>query len=73
MVFVPATQLRHLGTIYWAQEKSDRKYTNTLKPFNWIALVINAMFILLHYGQTILFYDGIAQDLPNWASQGAVI
>lgn len=61
------------GTIYWAQERSDRKYTNTIKPFNIIALGINAVFILAHYAQTALFYDGIAQDLPSWTSQGSVI
>lgn len=61
------------GTIYWAQERSERKYTSKLKPFNLIALGINAVFILAHYGQTIIFYDGIAQDLPSWTSQGAVI
>jgi len=61
------------GTIYWAQEKSDRKYSNTLKPFNFIALGINAVFILAHYAQTAIFYDGIAQDMPSWTSQGSVI
>ncbi|GAB5493438.1 MAG: hypothetical protein Phog2KO_36530 [Phototrophicaceae bacterium] len=60
-------------TIYWAQERSSRKYTNTLKPFNFIALGINAVFILMHYAQTAIFYDGIAQDLPSWTSQGSVI
>ncbi|MGB7339262.1 MAG: hypothetical protein WBC91_10260 [Phototrophicaceae bacterium] len=61
------------GTIYWAQEKSNRKYTSTLKPFNFIAIAINIVFIFAHYAQTIVFYDGIAQDLPSWTSQGAVI
>ena len=61
------------GTIYWAQERSNRKYTSTLKPFNFIALGINAVFVLSHYAQTAIFYDGIAQDLPSWTSQGAVI
>ena len=61
------------STIYWAQERSSRKYTSNLKPFNFIALGINAVFILAHYAQTAIFYDGIAQDLPSWTSQGAVI
>lgn len=61
------------GTIYWAQERSSRKYTDTLKPVNFIALAINAVFIVSHYAQTAIFYDGIAQDLPSWTSQGAVI
>src|SRR5688572_5426230 len=57
------------GTIYWAQEKSNREYGSTLKPFNIAALAINAVFILLHYAQTAFFYDGIAQDIPSWTSQ----
>ncbi|MCA9913760.1 MAG: hypothetical protein KC496_10445, partial [Anaerolineae bacterium] len=61
------------GTIYWAQERSNRKYTNTLKPVNMIALGINGVFIVLHLLQTIFFYDGIAQDLPSWTAQFTVI
>lgn len=61
------------GTIWWAQERSNRRYEKTLKPVNMIALGINGFFILLHYLQTAIFYDGIAQDLPGWTSQGAVI
>jgi len=61
------------GTIYWAQERSNRKYTTHLKSFNFVALAINAVFILAHFAQTAFFYDGIAQDLPSWTSQGAVI
>jgi hypothetical protein len=61
------------GTIYWAQEKSSRQYSSTLKPFNIAALMINAVFILLHYAQTAFFYDAIAQDIPSWTSQGTVI
>lgn len=61
------------GTIYWAQERSSRKYTENLKPFNWVALAINAVFVILHYLQTMFFYDGIAQDIPSWTSQSTVI
>ena len=61
------------GTVYWAQEKSDRKYSGTLKAFNFVALGINAFFILAHFVQTTIFYDGIAQDMPSWTSQGSVI
>ncbi len=60
-------------TIYWAQERSSRKYTDTLKPFNIYALIINAVFIVLHYAQTFFFYDAIAQDIPSWTAQGTVI
>lgn len=60
-------------TIWWAIEKSPRTYTNTLKPVNVVSLLINAVFIVLHYIQTAVFYDGIAQDLPSWTAQGTVI
>jgi glycosyltransferase involved in cell wall biosynthesis len=61
------------GTIYWAQERSSRQYTGTLKPVNLIALGINGVFIVLHLLQTLFFYDGIAQDLPSWTAQFTVI
>ncbi|MBI5671064.1 MAG: hypothetical protein HZC41_23970 [Chloroflexi bacterium] len=60
-------------TIWWAQDRSSRKYTDTLKPVNLIALGINVVFIILHYLQTAFLYDGIAQDIPSWTAQGAVI
>jgi hypothetical protein len=60
-------------TIWWAQERSSRQYTDQLKPVNLIALAINTVFIGLHYLQTAFFYDGIAQDIPSWTAQGAVI
>ncbi|MDE0610714.1 MAG: hypothetical protein OXH77_12495 [Anaerolineaceae bacterium] len=50
-----------------------RKYSDRLRPANWWALGINAVFILLHYAQTAFFYDGIAQDIPSWTAQYAVI
>ncbi len=60
------------GTIYYAQ-KHYKKYTDTLRPANWIALAINSVFIVLHYFQTMFFYDGIAQDIPSWTAQFTVI
>lgn len=49
------------------------KYSDRLRPANWWALGINAVFVLLHYAQTAFFYDGIAQDIPSWTAQYAVI
>ncbi|QPC84235.1 hypothetical protein G4Y79_07640 [Phototrophicus methaneseepsis] len=60
-------------TIYWAVEKSPRTYTDRLKPVNYVALGINALFIVLHYLQTAVFYDGLAQDVPSWTAQFTVI
>ncbi len=66
-------QLLIWGTILYAQKRySKRDYRNTLRPVNLWALGINLAFIVLHYLQTLIFYDGIAQDLPSWTTQFAV-
>ncbi len=61
------------GTIAYAQKRyGKRDYGSTLRPVNLAALGINLVFIILHYIQTLFFYDGIAQDLPSWTAQFAV-
>lgn len=35
--------------------------------------VVNVFFVALHLLQTHLWYDGLAQDVPIWTSQGSVI
>ncbi len=66
-------QLLIWGTILYAQKRYRRRdYGNTLRPVNLWALGINLAFIVLHYLQTLIFYDGIAQDLPSWTAQFAV-
>lgn len=40
---------------------------------NIIFLIVNAVFILLHIVQTMIFYDGLAQTVPVISSQGSVI
>ncbi len=51
----------------------EKPHMDTLSRLNIAALVINVVFILLHMLQTQLFYDGLAQDVPVWSSQGSVI
>ena len=62
--------------IFWGQKNytklKDQAKTG-LTTYNWIALGINGLFIYLHLLQTHLFYDGLAQDVPIWTSQGSVI
>jgi hypothetical protein len=60
------------GAIYYAQTRV-RRYTTGLHPVNWFALGINAVFCLLHIVQTHVWYDGLAQDVSIWTSQGSVI
>lgn len=65
-------QIAIWGLIYTAQ-KAKTKYTNGLHRLNIIALAVNAVFIVLHLLQTIFFYDGLAQDVSIWSSQGSVV
>jgi hypothetical protein len=65
-------QLSLWGMIYYAQTRI-RRYSDGLRPFNLMALGVNAFFVLLHLLQTHLWYDGLAQDVSIWSSQGSVI
>ncbi len=44
-----------------------------LHRINILALGVNAGFILLHFAQTHIWYDGLAQDVSIFSSQGSVI
>lgn len=62
------------GLIFYAQtRRASHKYTTGLHRVNGVALLLNAAFIGLHFVQTHLFYDGLAQDTPVWSSQWSVI
>lgn len=66
----------HQLTIWWLIWKAQRgrlAYTSTLKPINLVALGATAGFILLHFVQTHLFYDALAQDVPEWTAMWSVI
>lgn len=60
------------GLIYYAQTRVKR-YAAGLHPVNLVALGVNAVFVVLHLVQTQLWYDGLAQDVSIWSSQGSVI
>ncbi len=63
-------------TIYWAQNNLKEyrvKPSPTLTKYNFWSLGINALFIVLHFVQTQFLFDGLAQDVPIWTSQGSVI
>lgn len=59
-------------TIWYAQTKV-KTYSGSLRAVNYWALGINALFIALHLVQTHVFYDGLAQDVSIFSSQGSVI
>lgn len=67
-----AHQLTLWGLIWWAQTRRPG-YGTGLHRVNVIALAANAGFVVLHLLQTHLTYDGLAQDVSIWSSQGAVI
>jgi hypothetical protein len=44
-----------------------------VRRFNAMVLGVNLLFVALHLVQTYFWYDGLAQDVPIWTSQGSVI
>ena len=65
-------QFSFWGLIYYAQTRL-KKYSTKLHRVNYIALGVNAFFILLHTFQTHIWYDGLAQDVSIWSSQASVV
>jgi hypothetical protein len=65
-------QIAFWGLIYYAQ-KNSYKYTQGLHKLNLVALGMNALFILMHFVQTHIWYDGLAQDVSIWSSQASVV
>lgn len=65
-------QITLWGLIYYAQTRV-KEYSDRLHAVNIWALGANAFFILLHFVQTQTWYDGLAQDVSIFSSQGSVI
>lgn len=59
------------GIIFLAQRQKP-KYGNDLRWFNWAMIGVNVAFALLHVAQTRLFYDGLAQSVPEISALGSV-
>jgi hypothetical protein len=71
-MFYALHQIALWSLIFYAQ-KNVKKYTQGLHPVNVWALGVNAFFIILHFVQTHIWYDGLAQDVSIFSSQGSVI
>jgi len=71
-LFYALHQVTLWSLIFYAQTRV-KKYSTGLHPVNLIALGANAFFILLHFIQTHVWYDGLAQDVSIFSSQGSVI
>lgn len=67
-----AHQIVSWGLIYYAQTRT-RQWTRGLKTVNVVAIGANLGFIALHEIQTQVFYDGLAQDVSIFSSQGSVV
>ncbi len=59
--------------LIWKAQTGGSKYSNNLHWFNVAALGVNALFITLHLLQTHVWYDGLAQDVPEFTSQASVV
>jgi hypothetical protein len=71
-MFYSLHQITLWSLIFYAQTRV-KKYSSGLHPVNLWALGANAFFILLHFVQTHIWYDGLAQDVSIFSSQGSVI
>ena len=60
--FYALHQIGAWGLIYYAQTHL-KGFKPGLRPLNVIALAGNAFFITLHFVQTHIWYDGLAQDV----------
>ncbi len=62
-----------MWALIWKAQSMQLRITATLKPINVAALAATGGFVLLHFVQTHLFYDGLAQDVPEWTAMWSVI
>ena len=67
-------QLFFWGLIWWAQANRDKlRDRGRMHAVNWIGLGGTAAFGALHYVQTAIWYDGLAQDTSVFSSQASVV
>lgn len=71
-----AHQLAVWGLIYYGYQQYKqvgKKPSANLTTYNILIIITNLFFIILHLIETQILYDGLAQDVPIWTSQGSVI
>ena len=68
-----ALHLSVVGYLAFRAKKVKPADKNGIHAYTLKLLVTNLVFVLLHLAQTYLWYDGLAQDIPIWVSQGSVI
>ena len=57
--------------IYLARREKP-KYQSGMQWFNWAMLAANVFFVTLHIIQSQIWYDGLAQDVPEITALGSV-
>lgn len=72
--FYGAHQLFFWGLIWWATKNRDLlRDRGRMHTVNWVGLGGTAVFAALHYVQTAIWYDGLAQVTSVFSSQLSVI
>jgi len=72
--FYIAHQAFFWGLIWWAKKNREMlRNRNKLHVVNMVGLAGTALFVALHYLQTAVWYDGLAQDTSVFSSQISVI
>ncbi|MHA2407861.1 MAG: hypothetical protein ACXACA_05780 [Candidatus Ranarchaeia archaeon] len=63
------------ATIFHAKKNPKWKFPKVhgLSNYNLAMFGINTVFVFIHLVQTHVWFDGLAQDVPIWTSQGSVI
>jgi len=58
--------------IIYLAKRARPGYKATFHRYNWGMLAVNGFFILLHWLQSQVWYDGLAQDVPEVTALGSV-
>jgi hypothetical protein len=66
--------LHNIGAwvIIYLSRRQQPRYAGHLRWYNWAMLTLHGIFIILHWGQSQLLYDGLAQDVPEITALGSV-
>lgn len=52
---------------------SNKRWDGTLNKWNWAMIWLTVVMTAVHFVQTAIWYDGLAQDVTVWSSQYSVI
>ncbi len=65
--------VHQLLAFYFVFKLSKQKVSTKLTSLNWRLLTVTFIFTIAHMIQTYVTYDGLAQDVSVFSSQGSVI